>query len=264
MDYSLGEKLREASESRNITLLEASRDTRISRKYIQALESGEFDVFPAGIYLTNFLRAYAEYLNLDAESILRNDGVRKYFSEPHSYKVFASGMVARKGKKGFFIILIIPVCLACLALAVSSLSHRRTGHSEQVMPVEAKIVTDKDTKDLAVTVLAKLDTWVRADCDGKVSFEGIVHPDEKRTWDARENIRVRIGNVYGVELYQGEKKIDIIKGQRGSVNEFVFTNERGGESVVKKQKQALIDTANKTVLPPAKPAAAVRPDGTWE
>lgn len=66
----LGEWLAQAREARGLTLHDAERDTRISRRYLQALESGELDVIPAPVYARGFLRSYAQYLGLDPQEAM--------------------------------------------------------------------------------------------------------------------------------------------------------------------------------------------------
>jgi cytoskeletal protein RodZ len=46
------------------------RETNISSRYIQALESETFDVFPGEAYLLGFLRNYGEYLGLNPQDLL--------------------------------------------------------------------------------------------------------------------------------------------------------------------------------------------------
>ena len=66
----LGRILAEAREARGITLDEAERETRISRRYLIALEEEDFDAFPARAQARGFLRMYALYLELDAAEML--------------------------------------------------------------------------------------------------------------------------------------------------------------------------------------------------
>jgi cytoskeleton protein RodZ len=63
---SFGEKLRESRESQSYTLDQIARDTRISKRYLQALEEEDFSIFPGETYLIGFLRNYTQYLGLDA------------------------------------------------------------------------------------------------------------------------------------------------------------------------------------------------------
>lgn len=66
----LGPWLVHAREARGLTLEDAERDTRISRRYLQALENEEFDVIPAPVYARGFLRSYSQYLGLDPQEAM--------------------------------------------------------------------------------------------------------------------------------------------------------------------------------------------------
>lgn len=66
----LGSWLMRAREARGLTLEDAERDTRISRRYLQALESEQFEVIPAPVYARGFLRSYSQYLGLDPQEML--------------------------------------------------------------------------------------------------------------------------------------------------------------------------------------------------
>lgn len=66
----LGSRLVRAREARGLTLEDAERDTRISRRYLQALESEQFEAIPAPVYARGFLRSYSQYLGLDPQELL--------------------------------------------------------------------------------------------------------------------------------------------------------------------------------------------------
>lgn len=66
----LGSLLARAREARGLTLEDAERDTRISRRYLQALEAEQFEVIPAPVYARGFLRSYSQYLGLDPAEAL--------------------------------------------------------------------------------------------------------------------------------------------------------------------------------------------------
>jgi cytoskeletal protein RodZ len=67
---SLGERLRQAREEKGRTLDQASRDTLIAARYLQALEAEDFSGFPGEPYILGFLRNYSEYLGLDPQELL--------------------------------------------------------------------------------------------------------------------------------------------------------------------------------------------------
>ena len=66
----LGSRLVRAREARGLSLGDAERDTRISRRYLEALEVEQFDVIPAPVYARGFLRSYSQYLGEDPLEML--------------------------------------------------------------------------------------------------------------------------------------------------------------------------------------------------
>src|SRR4029453_19373881 len=66
----LGETLRRARLSKNVTFEDAERVTRIRREYLEALEHEDFNKLPAPVYARGFLRSYAGYLGLDPGELM--------------------------------------------------------------------------------------------------------------------------------------------------------------------------------------------------
>ena len=67
---SLGEKLRTARNEKSLTFDQISRDTNISIRYLEALETENFSIFPGEPYLIGFLKNYSKYLELDVQKII--------------------------------------------------------------------------------------------------------------------------------------------------------------------------------------------------
>jgi cytoskeletal protein RodZ len=67
---SLGEKLKTARESKYIDFDQASKDTKIAIRYLEALENEDFSGFPGEAYITGFLRNYGAYLDIDVQELL--------------------------------------------------------------------------------------------------------------------------------------------------------------------------------------------------
>ncbi|MGH9326307.1 MAG: RodZ domain-containing protein [Terriglobia bacterium] len=65
-----GENLRREREMRSITLQEISETTKISVRFLEALEADEFSKLPGGIFTRSFIRAYANYIGLDPEQVM--------------------------------------------------------------------------------------------------------------------------------------------------------------------------------------------------
>ena len=67
---SFGEMLRRERELRGITLREVSEATKISIRYLEALERNEFTYLPGGAFTRGFIRAYAKYIGADEDEMV--------------------------------------------------------------------------------------------------------------------------------------------------------------------------------------------------
>jgi len=66
----IGETLREARTAAGIQLDDAERTIRIRIRYLDALESEEWDVLPGDAYVRGFLHTYADFLGLDGAALV--------------------------------------------------------------------------------------------------------------------------------------------------------------------------------------------------
>ena len=57
--------LRSARIQRGLTIEQVAQDTRISARFLEALENESFEELPAPVYVRGFLRSYGNYLRLD-------------------------------------------------------------------------------------------------------------------------------------------------------------------------------------------------------
>ena len=67
---TFGEELKRERELRKIPLREISEATKINLRYLEALESNDFEHLPGGVFARGFVRAYAQYIGVDAESMV--------------------------------------------------------------------------------------------------------------------------------------------------------------------------------------------------
>jgi cytoskeleton protein RodZ len=65
-----GEYLRREREMRGVSLEEISAATKISIRFLQAIENEELAKLPGGIFTRSFVRTYARYLGLDEDRVL--------------------------------------------------------------------------------------------------------------------------------------------------------------------------------------------------
>jgi len=67
----LGDLLREARLEKGLSLEEVENLTKIRKRYLEAIEKGEYKVLPGSFYVRAFVKSYAETVGLDAEQVLR-------------------------------------------------------------------------------------------------------------------------------------------------------------------------------------------------
>jgi cytoskeletal protein RodZ len=99
---SLGEKLRRAREARDVKLEEIAASTKISVRYLKAIETGNFDQLPGGVFDRGFVRAYAQFVGLNPDAMVdafvRERGPRETESEGASLDALRSAVDAKSGR----------------------------------------------------------------------------------------------------------------------------------------------------------------------
>lgn len=93
MASTLGEKLRQAREARDISISEVAEQTRISPSYIESIENDDYRPLPGGIFNKGFVKSYAKVVGIDetealadyARLIAEQEG-SQYVDEPKTYR----------------------------------------------------------------------------------------------------------------------------------------------------------------------------------
>ncbi|RJQ11261.1 MAG: DUF4115 domain-containing protein [Bacillota bacterium] len=73
----IGRRLKERREELGLSLAEVQAETKIRRRYLQALESGEEGLIPGEVYVKGFLRFYGNFLGLDGSALVRDYNQRR-------------------------------------------------------------------------------------------------------------------------------------------------------------------------------------------
>jgi transcriptional regulator with XRE-family HTH domain len=71
MPESFGARLRQQREARQIDLVAISEQTKIKLALLEALENGDVSHWPSGIFRRAYIRAYAQFIGLDPDALLR-------------------------------------------------------------------------------------------------------------------------------------------------------------------------------------------------
>jgi cytoskeletal protein RodZ len=94
---TIGEELKREREYREISLREISDATKINIRMLEAIEKDDFGILPGGIFNRNFIRAYADFIGLDSEVIIRKYQVQT--GVEHTDTSLPASIVARAVKE---------------------------------------------------------------------------------------------------------------------------------------------------------------------
>lgn len=146
MATTIGEQLRLSREEQGIALREISNQTRISMRYLEAIEGNDYKRLPGGIFNRSFVKAYARCVGFDETQAA--EGYAQYLREqgqpidddvpaPHYAKVY-SPAATRSPILTVFLAVVILLVLTFGALAIAHWYRRRSASlsEPQRPPVE--------------------------------------------------------------------------------------------------------------------------------
>jgi cytoskeletal protein RodZ len=79
---NFGERLKREREMREVSIAELTKATRISKRFLEALENEDWDRLPGGVFGHGFVRSIARYLGLNEESLLGEYDLARAESAP--------------------------------------------------------------------------------------------------------------------------------------------------------------------------------------
>ena len=228
---SFGEELRREREIRGISLKEIADATKISKRFLDALERNDHRTLPAPVFTRGFVREYSRYVGLNAEEMVNRYNfaaatddriekppqVEKYPQTPprdiSPKPPRKRGIPPAYARVNRNLIATAFIAVALAAVAWWAVQHRRFAEDVAAEPavvvtstaavppppVLPKPVADDSTLHLAVEVVDA--SWVELEADGKTVVNATMEKGERRTFEASEVFRFRkIGNPPGLKL----------------------------------------------------------------
>jgi len=214
MAASFGEQLRLAREARGISLREISEQTRISTRYLEAIENGDLKRLPGGIFNRSFIKAYAKYIGYDEQEALdayartaRELGASpdEVVTTPYQSRVYTDGNGVRSP---FVTVLLTILILAILSLGVYAALHwyqrRQAARSGNQQPATAPAQQSAAstapnannnaapaTAGFVIQLKALDKIWVKTRMDAEVSKEGNLEPGDIREFKPAESLSIK-------------------------------------------------------------------------
>ena len=109
-----GERLRQARQEQQISVLEVAKELHLDEPKVRALERNEFDVLGAPVFAKGHLRKYAQLVGVDEDDVFAD-----YYAMTHTLSmppiVGGHKKVARESSPGPWIALVIVIIVAAAA-----------------------------------------------------------------------------------------------------------------------------------------------------
>jgi cytoskeleton protein RodZ len=236
---SVGNFLRCERLRRDLSLEQVAAQTKISRRFLEAMEANRFDRLPAGLLTRSFMRQFARTLGLDDEKLMAS--FREQFEEP------AIPMPAPLPTKtsilpslGWLVVTVL------LGGAVSDLwqngrqsspEHRipKPSLAQVPAPVEHRqpalsAQTPRTISSGSVAVRVVFSTtepvWMSIESDGNQVYSGTLAGQQDKELEASGKMIALIGNAGGVEVSLNGTPMGSL-GQHGQVRLLELTPNGG-------------------------------------
>ena len=101
----IGEKLKEARKAKGYTLDDLQQMTKIQKRYLIAIEEGNYDVMPGKFYARAFIKQYADTVGLNGDQLLEEytDAVPHTHDEDYVEKVSTDQTRSGKNTENVFL-----------------------------------------------------------------------------------------------------------------------------------------------------------------
>jgi cytoskeletal protein RodZ len=255
---TFGEELKREREIRGISLKEIADETKISKRFLEALERNDHKTLPAPVFTRGFVRQYARYLGLNTEDIVNRynyaaAGDDRIEKSAHLDRLVQPVTVEtpppRKGippvyarvDRNVYITIAIIIALALVGWWAFRYKQQRNVEQAEAKPVvvasssaaavkpqpappPAQTTTNPDTLHLTIDV--NDDSWITLEADGKVIVSDELKAGEHRTYEAKDRFRFKtVGNAGGVAVTFNDVKLPSLGRDRQVVHDRIFDRD---------------------------------------
>jgi len=216
---SFGEWLRRQREMREISLRDIADRTKISLRYLEAMEADRFDLLPAPIFAKGFLREYARYVGLSADEVVNHYLAvhqPEEVDQPGDATLVAMERKRRKKGRGWtwgLFLLLAGALLLALVWLVSWLVDRREDEPATAppqvaapqpaapqQPVALPVAPAAPKAPLEVTLDFSASCWVRVTVDDKSPTEEERVQGESLQFEAQKSVAIKLGNAAAADI----------------------------------------------------------------
>jgi cytoskeleton protein RodZ len=248
-----GEHLRREREMRGVSLDEISAATRISTRFLEAIEKDQWDQLPGGVFNRGFIRSIARFLGLDEDSLVAEYalGATTTAASAHVSSSRPKTEMPRNWRPAAIAVLVLIVIVAAgvfgvhrYGSAIAARLHARylaarvgthagsatnqspaplpdpsTQGANVMPPPAATSPADPASVALTLKIQAGKPAEVKVTADGKVVFEGAMLVDDVKQFDARDTFEITSSDSSALLLVLNGQTMPAIgtPGEPGSV-----------------------------------------------
>ena len=234
---SFGEGLRRERELRGIELRDVAEATKISVRFLQALESDRMDVLPGGLFQRAFVRQYALYLGLDPERTVAEYLFASGGQASPAPAVVAPPPAAPRVRLVYVIGLVLVVALAAYLWPRGRAAERAAAAAATPVPTPpatlapmpslrvypppsgspvAAVPSAEQAAGLVLDLQARQSCWVAVQADGVKVIDRVLAEGESQTLSARDEMVLSVGNAGGLS-FKLNGRPGVMLGREGEV-----------------------------------------------
>lgn len=216
---NVGEKLKKARLDKKLSLKQVYQQTKIQPQILEALEEGKPYEPLSPVYFKSFLKAYANYLKLDGDKLLREYSHGQKPRTPQEEVVLEKrhkDKVTEDHNPMLIIRAISAVVLVIFLIfyfrfAANKIKQSTLEAKNQKVKIRVLPTGELKPDDFNLEVKALSDCWMRVSADGEELFQGTLAKGKKEKWQAKNRIELRIGKPEALEVRLNGKVIDLKK-----------------------------------------------------
>lgn len=262
---SFGEELRREREIRGISLKEIADATKVSKRFLEAIERNDHKTLPAPVFTRGFVREYARYLGLSADDIVNRynyaaAGDLNVEKSPHLDRLtppppdpHPRTPAPKKGipppyariDRNIFVLVVIAAALA--AVSWWAIRQRRAADDvarEEVVaptmaparPAATPTPPAPSDDELRLRIEVSERSWVRLEADGQTTLNAELEQGYANTFKAKDNFSLTVGNAAGVSLTLNDAKVPPL-GKQGKVKTRTFDRDTLAELLSEERRR---------------------------
>lgn len=244
-EKSVGTILKEARLAKGLSIADAEQATSVRARYLEAVENDEYEKTSGEVFLKGIIRNYGNYLGLDGLELVKlykanhqgvaaeninSAGIREVEKVRLNIQLkekrdIGSGtgrfempqLPMKQIAAGLAVVVLLGIGYVAVPKVIDYFKNmpQVEQKQEEVQANASTAVKPPSILDkVQVEMEAKDSCWTEVTADGKEVFVGMLNAKDKRTFEAKDKIVVKYGNIGAMKLIVNGQPVDL-KGEHG-------------------------------------------------